>query len=332
MKLLFKIFLYVAAGLAFCILCLYLWVLYEAKDRYSGPKTWVSIKSPPKGIRDLCVVENDVYILCWGSGNVFRLENDTVVPVFGEYGVGELKFRSPARITHYGNQLVISDSKNLDVQVVDSSGRFIGRFPKRKQDDFHWMSKNIPEGSLGDLFVSDQFFGLVVVEPEIGEKVHLFENNSSEMRQIGDAYASISSIDYDSINQTIFIATDLEKTLLAYGTDGRHKYSIGAWGERPFSFAKIQDLSYAGTRLYVLNVQYGPRSDQTGTGSILIFNDSLEFVDSITLDKSFYLPRAMDLMDDGKTLLIGNGHGTGLLYLDISQTNSDRDSVKVTTR
>lgn len=295
-----------------------LWIFLTFRNPVADD--WYSIVTPDDAlfVSDVTFLDDQMFFVFSQHSRIYKLQNDSLISICGELGFGALKFKSPERIKPYKHQLVIGDLKNAQLQMIDSIGTFAGSFPKRQVDDFHWDSGPLKNLHLHDFFVSDQCVGIVYSDKDRGgnefSKIVLYREPERKPSDSDIPVSYLGAIEYDSDNGTLYIQS--YNNISAYNLNGELLSGIGIYRSNRYEFGMIADIRFYNNRLYVLQKRIDESSRETTADNILILNQSLSIVDSLSFEATYYYPQCIDVCDNGKTIVVVNSGGDRLLRLD----------------
>ncbi|HZH73050.1 MAG TPA: hypothetical protein VFD91_11205 [Mariniphaga sp.] len=314
MKKIFTAIIIVALAIILIILGLsFIVPIEKSSDKTSSNS--IKLRLPNNlSVADFCYLDGSFYFIFNNSSEIYKLIGDSITSQWGEYGIGNLKFRSLRRIKNYNQRLFVSDLENLQVQSIDTTGKFLGSYPKRNPSDFLFLSENEKDVSLRDFFVNDNYFVICFGE-YYKQKVSIYHKGSKEVITLPVDFSLISAIDFDSRNNTLFIADASAKTIYAYNPKGKLLNSIGIKGKKEYMFSRIEDIDAYNDKLYVLDVYVDGAANKKGYGLIHVFDSNLSPQGVLGKKDALFIPKAIEFTNNDKEIAVINRNGNELKFV-----------------
>ncbi len=145
-------------------------------------KTWVTDQGNyfyPRGIAT--DGKGYVYLADTGNGRIIKYTNDgKEVAIFGKLGKGPGEFDTPIGICVFNDQLIILDTHNFRVQILDTNGNFIKEWKFNGWEGDVFVEPYVVADKSGRIWISDPTKRFVAVYDPDGNLIKTFRSATDD--------------------------------------------------------------------------------------------------------------------------------------------------------
>lgn len=235
-------------------------------------------------LNDICLVGRRMFCVGSNKPGIFEIRDRLVVPFQVGYGIGEGRFRGPVRLKQLNGNLYALDAPNRQVLSFDTSGQFLGAFPKRNSLDFLFLEEKDRDFIVTDFCITEFLF--IVAYGKAGNyNLYTFNRSTGKVKIVPIQFSLISRIACLSKESLIYVADADNRTVYLVDFKGGIVASAGLNGEVPFAFDNIEDLA-VGTngKVYLLDVRIGGKTSEAAKGALHVFSKELVYNTSLFVD------------------------------------------------